>query len=320
MKPTLLAPALPLSLIGLCLVACPSGSALENQERFLGPGAACDAKPLFEQRCGSSLCHQEEDGDPPSGGIDLVSPGVEARIFGKEALAYSEVDDPENCPEQKELLLDPSDVERSLVLTKLTGAHACGDSMPIPNPPSALESNEIDCVRSWLSNILVNPPANAGTGGAPGTGGEGNTNMGGASSTGGNAGTGGGTSALPLRLEAEDGTLSGDLADTPDGNAIEFWNVGNSVSFEAADLTGFTQATLQYSKGNTGGTIEIRLDAADGTLVGTFTPTGTGGWTMFAPGQVTFDALSGSHSVFLVSTGEGVANLDYIEFSEGASE
>lgn len=181
-----------LSTVGLFASACPGGK-LENAEEFAGD---CDALPIFAQSCQSSLCHEAEDGEAPSGVLDLVAPGVPERIYNRPAVSYGEVNDPENCPvDSPELLLDPSDVEKSLLLTKLLGTHSCGKAMPVPNPPKALSDSEIACVRSWLRGLIEEPPTGAAgaasSGGASASGGaaSGGAASGGAST--GGTGTGG---------------------------------------------------------------------------------------------------------------------------------
>lgn len=145
----------------LILSGCPTGSDLERPGDFLSEGEGCDALPIFE-RCAGSICHSGEDA---LGTVDLLSPGVEGRLVGVPA-SYANVDDAADCPtENPELLVDPNDIEASLMLTKLLGTHACGDGMPVPNPPG-LNDAEVDCVRKWIQGLVA-----AGTGGAPGSGG-----------------------------------------------------------------------------------------------------------------------------------------------------
>lgn len=141
----------------LTMTGCPTGAPLEGDPS--GDGPACDIQELF-LRCGSAGCHE---GSEPPGNIDLISPGVENRLLNVPA-KYENVRDPENCPQEPELLLDPNDLEASLMLTKLNGSFACGDPMPQGLP---LKANEIDCVRQWLQGI-VSGGNNSGSGGGSG--------------------------------------------------------------------------------------------------------------------------------------------------------
>ena len=61
--------------------------------------------------------------------------------------------------------------------------------------------------------------------------------------------------------------------------------------------------------------LEFRLDGEQGTLVGTFYPSFTGGWTVYTTGVATVQATD-THSLYLVATGDvGILNLDYIEIT-----
>lgn len=168
--------------LGACVVSgCPEGADLANPDSFFA-GKSCDARPIFETSCNTNLCHETEDGLPPFGGIDLLAPGIAGRLLDQPA-SYENVHDLAACPTSaSELLIDSENPEQSLLLTKLTGQHACGDAMPIPNPPNALSDEDIDCVRRWIASVIEGAPPGGPltSGGAPGSGG-----------TGGSAGTGG---------------------------------------------------------------------------------------------------------------------------------
>jgi hypothetical protein len=162
-------------LSALTLSGCPTGGTLEDPDRFVG-GTSCDAKALLQERCAGSICHE---GNDALGGVDLVADGVEARLVGVPA-SYENVEtNPEDCPTNSpELLIDPNNVEASLLLTKLLGTHACGDPMPIPNPPGLTEA-EIECLTQWARGLATQGGV-GGTGGTSATGGAANGGMGGA--------------------------------------------------------------------------------------------------------------------------------------------
>jgi hypothetical protein len=73
--------------------------------------------------------------------------------------SYHNVPDPENCPRAPQLLVDPEDVEASLLLEKLDGTQACGVDMPkFPYPEWGTVSNPgpqreqlVQCVRDWVA-------------------------------------------------------------------------------------------------------------------------------------------------------------------------
>lgn len=183
-----------LSTVAALLVAgCPTGADLEDPDSFFAD--SCDATPIFESSCGTNLCHETEDGLAPFGGVDLLAPGVEERLLNRPA-SYENVHDPGACPRgQPELLIDTENPEESLLLTKLTGEHACGEAMPTPNPPNELSEQNIDCVRRWIADLVADapPPTGLGTAGsvavAGGAGGQNGTSAGGQGTAG--AGMGG---------------------------------------------------------------------------------------------------------------------------------
>lgn len=146
------------------LTACPSGGTLDQPDRFTTAQGACDALPIFEQSCAGSLCHTSGN-RPALGGIDLISPGVAERVLTGHAIAYDLTIDPENCPTEPEPLLDPDNLDQSLLLTKILGTQQCGDIMP---PTGKLSEAEIDCMRSWLEHLAREgvPAPEPGPGGA----------------------------------------------------------------------------------------------------------------------------------------------------------
>jgi hypothetical protein len=243
---------------------------------------------------------------------------VEGRLFGKAA-SYRNVQNMADCPSTPELLINPGNPEASLLLTKIFNTHSCGDGMPIPNPPG-LSASEQDCIRKWVFSVIENGAPGGGLGGASGTGGmngaAGDTSTGGMSST-----------TEPLRIQAECafGATTGDCsghAGSHMGTMLEdsdtkvgYFDTGMWLSYADIDLSGFTQLTFRYAKEALAGTIEVRLGSATGTLLGTFTPALTASWTDYQEASITFTAVTGSHDVYLVATGDGVANLDWIEFS-----
>lgn len=320
--------------LGLLAAGCPSGGSLEDPERFVGGGEeACDAVPIFEEKCAGGLCHSEDESGPPAGGTDLTSPGVGARLLDAPA-TYEGVGDPENCPDPAERLVDSDDIEKSLLLTKLLGTHSCGDAMPVPNPPAQLDDAAIDCIRSWMRGVVQTG------GGTPGTGGSG---MGGASNPD-MMTTGGSTNMtdpdpdpdpsdpmeLVIQAECAFGGATGDCGNTFDGTqmgteleagnmVVGYIDGGDYLQFPGVDFQGFNQATLFLANGGTdeAGTIELRRGSVDGTLIVSHTVESTGAWDTFQEVTVTFDAQTGQDDLYFVGVGTamGILNIDYIQFS-----
>ncbi len=102
-----------------------------------------------------------------------------------------------------------------------------------------------------------------------------------------------------------------------DGTDVGFIEGGDELWYDGIVMDGANTLTLHYAKGVDGGSIEVRLDSANGTLLGTFSPVSTGSWTTWQDGQVALAAATGSHTLYLVATGStaGVLNLDWLELS-----
>jgi hypothetical protein len=93
-------------------------------------------REIFVKRCGSEGCHVAVE---PSGDLDLVSPGLEARVVGHSS----------SCEAP---LVKAGDPAGSFLMTKLTQAEpGCGAQMPTGKPP--LPAKEIACVSAWISGL-----------------------------------------------------------------------------------------------------------------------------------------------------------------------
>jgi hypothetical protein len=100
------------------------------------PGDPCADVPtrIFGATCGGTGCHSAT---APQQDLDLVSPGVAARVVGKPGKACLQT------------LADPQNPDGSLLYVKLLPGPACGAQMPLARPP--LSSADIACVRSWIA-------------------------------------------------------------------------------------------------------------------------------------------------------------------------
>jgi hypothetical protein len=129
-----------LLLSAVLLGGCPGE--LQNPERFEGVPACrgnIDVPRLFEEKCGSSVCHGGTSTDP-AGGLDLTSPGVARRLVGVPAQGCGGL-----------YRVDPHDPDNSFLLGKLIEPPAgCGDRMPLVG---VLSVAELACVRSWVHSI-----------------------------------------------------------------------------------------------------------------------------------------------------------------------
>ena len=115
---------------------------------------------------------------------------------------------------------------------------------------------------------------------------------------------------------------------TDGGYVIEGTGIGTTIKIAGVDF-GETGAVKAAFLGNTGVengfAAELRLDAADGTLLGTFerttaTEQGWGGGADQAAAEVELDpAVTGVHDVYVVFTRDA-ANFFGVTFTEGAGE
>jgi hypothetical protein len=102
---------------------------------------------------------------------------------------------------------------------------------------------------------------------------------------------------------------------------VGFIEGGDFLFYDGVATDGITTLQVHYAKGVDGGKFEVRLDSATGTLIGTWTPTSTGAWTVWSDATVALSAAAGTHTIYLVAGGStaGIANIDWLELSAGAN-
>jgi hypothetical protein len=100
------------------------------------PSGACGdvVARIIVPSCGGTGCHSAL---APQQDLDLVSPGVAARVVGTPA---------KGC---LQLLVDPQNPEQSLMYQKLLPKPTCGAQMPLARP--ALSSADVACMLSWIA-------------------------------------------------------------------------------------------------------------------------------------------------------------------------
>ncbi len=143
-----------LSVFVLILCQCNgsgTGSGGTDAADTLTDMSSCNVPTLLAARCDGGACHGATN---TAAALDLVSPGLEARVLGERATQCIGV------------LADPARPETSVLYDKLLETPRCGARMPLQDEPFTQE--EIDCVRAWISGLL---PSAAGTddGGNDGT-------------------------------------------------------------------------------------------------------------------------------------------------------
>lgn len=158
----------------LALAACPGK--LDDGDKLLHMGEGgqpdcADAPNILQKNCAGSDCHSPPN---PQQGLDLISPDVGARVVDHFASGCSGN------------LADPTDPEGSVLYLKLGDMPPCGERMPKGAAP--LSSDDLLCIRRWITRLQ---PSNIGGAGGTGGSGTGGTGTGGTGGTG-TGGTGGG--------------------------------------------------------------------------------------------------------------------------------
>jgi len=104
-------------------------------------GASCADEAVvrarvFEARCADSDCH---DADDPEAGLDLVSPGIRARVEAARSVH-------EDCADRA--LVVPGNSRASFLMDKVLGLEAtCGDPMPLEGDLSLAQRR---CLVEWI--------------------------------------------------------------------------------------------------------------------------------------------------------------------------
>jgi cellulase/cellobiase CelA1 len=81
--------------------------------------------------------------------------------------------------------------------------------------------------------------------------------------------------------------------------------------------TGAGSFTARVASGTSGGRIEVRLDSVTGTLAGTCTVGGTGGWQTWTSVTCPISAATGTHDLYLRFTGGSgyLMNVNWWQFT-----
>ncbi|NUO56930.1 MAG: family 43 glycosylhydrolase [Hamadaea sp.] len=85
--------------------------------------------------------------------------------------------------------------------------------------------------------------------------------------------------------------------------------------------TGASSFTARVASGTSGGSIELRLDSATGTIAGTCAVPGTGGWQTWSTVTCATNGATGTHDLYLRFTGGSgyLFNLNWWQFATGSS-
>lgn len=122
-----------LLLLGAAAAAVPSTSGCKSEPQV----APCNVYALFERSCDGAACHGAE---APRANLDLVSPGVDQRLFHELGTA--------DCDQRK--LVFPGRPEDSLLYVKVSESDPfCGARMPVGK---ALPAEDIACIKSYIDD------------------------------------------------------------------------------------------------------------------------------------------------------------------------
>lgn len=153
----------------LLLGGCPG--TLDDPEAFRPCTPETVPTKLFVNKCSGIGCHDSKE---PGSGLDLTSPGVEARLIDQYSkfIVPNEEDSgimlgPDGGPLhdcEDRLLIDPANPSTSFLLDKVTKTKPeCGDQMPAIG---TLSAKEIQCITDWVQGLV---DAGAGSGGSAGS-------------------------------------------------------------------------------------------------------------------------------------------------------
>jgi len=158
----------------VCLGGCAGGEGTADTARDsgtpLGPAHErldCDLPAVIEY-CGGASCHYDNAAPELASSLALwdraagqMPADVHTRLVGVPA-TYRNVTNPELCPTEPELLINPAAIEQSLVLRKLAGMQQCGAEMPkFPYPewgtvanPGPMREAWVQCIRDWVALLV----------------------------------------------------------------------------------------------------------------------------------------------------------------------
>ena len=92
---------------------------------------------------------------------------------------------------------------------------------------------------------------------------------------------------------------------------------GDYLYFNGVVMDGITTLQLHYSKGASGGTLEVRLDSPTGQLLGSLSPAQTNSWTTWSDATLSLTASTGTHVLYFVFTNStsGIISFDWFQVS-----
>ena len=123
------------------------------------------------------------------------------------------------------------------------------------------------------------------------------------------------------RIEAE--SLNGQQGLTAWSSGFGYFDAGDWARYSAVDFgsgAGSVTVRLAVPANFAGKQIELRLGSPTGTLVGSLTTRGTGGWNSYAQQTTSVSGASGVRDLYLVGRGgANIANVDWLSFEPAGS-
>jgi hypothetical protein len=106
------------------------------------------------------------------------------------------------------------------------------------------------------------------------------------------------------------------------GLDVEGITNGSYTVYNNVNLNGATSFQARVASDTSGGTINIHLDSATGTVIGTAAVAGTGGWQTWTTVSCNLSGASGYHNVYLVYTGSSgyLFNVEWFGFQGSNSD
>jgi endo-1,4-beta-xylanase len=124
-----------------------------------------------------------------------------------------------------------------------------------------------------------------------------------------------------LQVEAENYDIqSGVISETCGEGGLDIGSIqnGSYLVFKNIDFgSGAVTFDARVTSATSGGNIEVRLDSISGTLVGTCTVLGTGGWQTWVTRSCSVSGATGKHDLYLKFTGSSgyLFNINWWKFN-----
>lgn len=87
------------------------------------------------------------------------------------------------------------------------------------------------------------------------------------------------------------------------GQDVAYIENGDYIGFKDVEMTGAESVDLRLAANSGGSSVEVRLDAPDGKLIGTCDVASTGGWQTWATQNTPLSASEGTHDLYFVFKG-----------------